>query len=123
MYTYIHRMYREQNATPRGPTETAYIHIYICIHTYTYIHIYTYVQMYIYIYTYTYICTGNKTRRPEDQQKRQIFGWYPIYDTLRGICGETCVCERERERKREREIERVFIRERETMCVCVCVCL
>ena len=30
----------------------------------------------------------NKTRRAEDQQKRQLFGWYPIYDTLRGICGE-----------------------------------
>eukprot|EP00960_Hanusia_phi_P022143 655936-Hanusia_phi.AAC.1 len=26
--------------------------------------------------------------RSEDHQKRQIFGWFPIYDTLRGICGE-----------------------------------
>ena len=27
-----------------------------------------------------------KTR--EDHQKRQIHGWFPIYDTMRGICGE-----------------------------------
>ncbi len=30
----------------------------------------------------------NKMRGPDDKQKRQLFGWYPIYDTLRGICGE-----------------------------------
>ena len=28
----------------------------------------------------------NKMRGPEDKQKRQLFGWYTIYDTLRGIC-------------------------------------
>jgi hypothetical protein len=58
----------------------------------------------------------NKMRGPEDKQKRQLFGWYPLC-----VCVCVCVC-------RERDIYiyiyiYIITKNIYNVCVCVCVCM